>query len=262
MTDRAVRFELRDQVAHVSFVQPQRGNPFDLRFCSELCEVAIECDENPDVRAVLIRAEGKYFSVGADLKWLGSDREQLSRRLKAATADLHMAIARLSRCDAPVVLAAHGLVTGGAVALTAMADFAIATRSARFYAAYNGIGFVSDGGGSYFLPRRVGTRKAAEFIMLNQMWSADEAATHGLVSRVVEDDSLEREALALAQKIAAGPTRTFGEMKRLLLSTHDQPLDTQLELEARAIARCARTQDSWDAIQAVLAKHAPTFSGR
>lgn len=262
MTDRAVSFEVRAGVGHLTLSQPKRGNPFDQRFCSELCEVAIECDENPDVRAVLIRAEGKYFSVGADLKWLGADREQLSRRLKAATAALHMAIARLSRCDAPVVLAAHGLVTGGAVALTAMADFAVAARSARFYAAYNAIGFVSDGGGSYFLPRRVGTRRAAEFLLLNQNWSAEEALGHSLVSRVVEDAALEAESLALAAQLAAGPTRTYGEMKRLLLSTHDQPLDTQLELEARAIARCARTEDSWGAIQAVLDKRKPEFRGR
>jgi len=262
MDDRAVQLELRDGVAHVTFVQPQRGNPFDQRFCSELCEVAIECDENPDIRAVLIRARGKYFSVGADLKWLGSDREQISRRLKAATASLHMAIARLSRCDAPVVLAAHGLVTGGAVALAALADFAIAGRSASFYAAYNGIGFVSDGGGSYFLPRRVGARRAAEFVMLNQTWGAAQAETYGLVSRVVEDEALERESLALAETIAAGPTRAFGETRRLLLSSYDQPLDTQLELEARAIARCAKTQDSWGAIQAVLARQKPQFSGR
>lgn len=262
MTDRAVTFELRDGIGRVTLTQPQRGNPFDQRFCSELCEVAIECDENSGVRAVLIRAEGKYFSVGADLKWLGADREQLPRRLKTATAALHMAIARLARCDAPVVLAARSLVTGGAVALTAMADFAIAARAAKFYAAYNGIGFASDGGGSYFLPRRVGTRRAAEFLMLNQTWSAEEAATHGLVSRVVDDEALEAEALALATQIAAGPTITFGEMKRLLLSTHDQPLDTQLELEARAISRCSKTQDSWDAIQSVMARRKPEFRGR
>ncbi len=262
MSERAVSFELVDGVGQVTLTQPQRGNPFDIAFCAELCEVAIECDENPQVRAVLIRAQGKYFSVGADLKWLGADRDQLSRRLKAATADLHMAIARLSRCDAPVVLAAHGLVTGGAVALTAMADFAIASPAARFYAAYNAIGFVSDGGGSYFLPRRVGSRRAAEFVMLNQTWSAQQAADAGLVSRLVENDALEREALALAQQLAAGPTRTFGETRRLLLSTFDQPLDTQLELEARAIARCAKTEDSWNAITAVLAKQKPSFEGR
>lgn len=262
MTERAIKFELRENVAHVTFVQPHRGNPFDATFCAQLCEVAIECDENSSVRAVLIRGEGKYFSVGADLKWLGSDRDQLPRRLKAATADLHMGIARLARCDAPIVLAAHGLVTGGAVALAALADFTLAVPAAKFYAAYNGIGFVSDGGGSYFLPRRVGLRKAAEFVMLNQTWSAQEAAQYGLVSRIVAEQELEPEALTLARTLASGPTRTFGEMRRLLLSTYDQPLETQLEFEARAIARCAKTQDSWDAIQAVMSKQKPRFSGR
>lgn len=262
MSNQAIRFELRDGVARLTLSQPARGNPFDLAFCAELCTHAIECDENPDVRAVLISAEGKYFSVGADLKWLGADREQLPRKLKAATADLHMAITRLSRCDAPVVLAAHGLVTGGATALTAMADFAIATRSARFYAAYSGIGFVSDGGGSAFLPRRVGSRRAAEFVMLNQTWTADEAARHGLVSKVVDDTALMAEAEAVAAQLAAGPTKTYGELRQLLLATFDTSLDTQLEMEARAISRCARTDDSWNAIQSVLAKQKPVFSGR
>lgn len=261
MTDPAVRFELREQVAHLTFTQPARGNPFDARFCSELRAAAIECDENPEVRAVLIRAQGKYFSVGADLKWLGSERELLARRLKTATADLHMAVARLARCDAPIVLAAQGLVTGGATALAALADFTLATPQVKFYAAYNGIGFVSDGGGSYFLPRRVGSRRAAEFTLLNQTWSAEQAERYGLITRILDPAVLDAEAMQLATQLASGPTRTFGEMRRLLLSTYDQPLDTQLELEARAIARCAKTQDSWDAIQAVLAKQPTRFTG-
>jgi 2-(1,2-epoxy-1,2-dihydrophenyl)acetyl-CoA isomerase len=262
MSERAVTFELREEIAHVTLTQPERGNPFDDRFCAQMCEVAIDCDETPGVRAVLIRAQGRYFSVGADLKWLGADNAQLPRRLKAATADLHMAISRFARCDAPVVLAAHGLVTGGAVALTAMADFAVAAKSARFYAAYNAIGFVSDGGGSFFLPRRVGSRRAAEFFMLNQTWDAGTAERHGLVSRVVADDGLEAESLALARQLAAGPTRTYGEMKRLLIATPDQSLETQLELEARAIALCAKTADCQQAIAAVMAKQKPEFQGR
>lgn len=91
-----------------------------------------------------------------------------------------------------------------------MADFALAGASAKFYAAYNRIGFVADGGDSYFLPRRVGSRRACEFLMLNQTWDAEEAARHGLVTRVATD----------------------------------QPLETQMEFEAQAIARCARTDDS------------------
>lgn len=262
MSTKAVDIQIKNQIAHVTFTRGERGNPMDDRFCKELCDVSIECDENPDVRAVLITAQGKYFSVGADVKWLARSRERISRELKGATADLHMAVARLARANAPVVVAVHALATGGSVALTAMADFALATPTARFYAAYLGIGFVADGSGTYFIPRRVGTRKAAEFLLRNEMWTAEKAERNGLINRIVPADRLEAEALALATELAAGPTLAFGEMRRLLLSTSDQPLDTQMELEARAIARVARTDDSWDALQAVLAKKKPVFAGR
>lgn len=261
MQARALRLELIENIARITLTQGERGNPFDQNFCAELCDAAVECDENPEIRAVLIEAEGKYFSVGADLKAFGADRDALPRWLKAATANLHMAIARFSRCDAPIVLAAHALVTGGAVALTAMADFALAAPNAKFYAAYAGIGFASDGGGSYFLPRRVGARKTSEFLLLNQTWTAEQAEQYGLINRIVASDDLAEEALLVAGTLAKGPTKTLGETRRLLLSTFDQPLDAQLELEARAIARCSRTDDSWNAIQAVLNKAKPVFKG-
>lgn len=257
----AITVTVADAVAEVVLSQPERGNPFDGDFCRELKDAANACSEDDRVRAILIRAEGKYFSVGADLKWLGADRAAMPGLLKTATSDLHMAIARFARCDAPVVVAVHALATGGSVALTAMADFAICSRSARFYAAYNRIGYVSDGSGSWFIPRRVGSRRAAEFLMLNEMWDAEKAVSTGLVSRLVDDDALLPEARALAATLASGPTRTFAEMKRLLLSTTDQPLETQMELEAQAIARCARTADSWNAIQALLQRQEPVFEG-
>jgi 2-(1,2-epoxy-1,2-dihydrophenyl)acetyl-CoA isomerase len=262
MYGQSITLEVVNNVGHVTLNQPERGNPFDDVFCSELCDIAIECDENPEIRAVLIRARGKYFSVGADLKWLGADRERLPYLLKSATSNLHMAVSRFARSDAPVVLAARSLVTGGSVALTAMADFAIAARSAKFYAAYNAIGFVADGSGTYFLPRRVGTRKAAEFLMLNQTWTADEALANGLVNSVVDDEQLDVEAIKLAEHLASGPTVTFGEMKRLLLSTFEQPLEAQIEQEARAIASCSKTEDSWNAIQAIMAKKPVAYRGR
>lgn len=258
----AVTLTVADGIAEIVLAEPERGNPFDDVFCRALKDAANACSEDDRVRAILIRAEGKYFSVGADLKWLGRDRAALPLLLKSATSDLHMAVARFARGDAPVVIAVHALAAGGSTALTAMADFAIAGRSASFYAAYNRIGFVSDGSGSYFLPRRVGSRKAAEFLMLNERWDAETALANGLVSRVVDDADLLSEARALARQLADGPTRTFAEMKRLLLSTWDQPLETQLEFEAQAIARSSRTDDSWNAIQALRARATPSFEGR
>lgn len=257
-----VQFEVRDGVAHVRLDRPKAGNPFDEGFCADLLEVAIECDERDDVRCVLLDASGRFFSVGADLRVLTADREDLPKFIKRATATLHVALSRLARMAPPLVVAVHGLAAGGAVALTAAADVAVVGRSARFYAAYSGIGFAPDAGTTYFLPRRVGSRRAAEFLLLNETWDAQRATDVGLVSWVVDDDQLAQEAGGVAARLAAGPTRAFGETKTLLLSTWEQPLEAQLEREARALARAARTEDAWNALNQVLAKQTPTFRGR
>lgn len=261
MTATAFDFEIVENVARVTLAQPERGNPIDLAFAVELSRIAIECDENPSVRSVMLDAKGKYFSVGADLKTMVGGRDELPRFVKNATASLHAALSRLARMDAPVVVAVHGLAVGGAVALTAAADFALAGRSAAFYAAYMGIGLIPDAGGTTFLPERVGKRRAASFYMRNQTWTAEEALRYGLLTEVVEDAELDRAARGLALELAQGPTRAYGALKNLLLSASTQPAEAQLEAEARAMAACARTDDCWNAVQAVLDKRTPTFTG-
>lgn len=258
----AYSVESADGIGRITLDQPARGNPFDLAFCTQLSEIATEFDEDPSIRCVLIDAQGGLFSVGGDLKSLAGGRDELPRFIKNATAGLHMGLSRLSRMRAPVVVAVHGLAVGGAVSLCAAADFVVAARSASFYAGYTGIGLVPDAGGSTFLPRRVGTRRATSFLMRNQRWSAEEALGYGLVSDVVDDAALTDSAWDLARELAAGPTVAFGEIKNLLHSTFEQPIEAQMELEARAMARVTRSEDAWGAINAVLAKQKPEFHGR
>jgi 2-(1,2-epoxy-1,2-dihydrophenyl)acetyl-CoA isomerase len=171
-----------------------------------------------------------------------------------------MAVSRLARCNAPIIATAHALAAGGALGLLAGVDFVLAAPEAVFYAAFTGIGISCDTGTSYFLPRRVGPRKAASFLLLNQTWSAEEAMAAGLVTQIVPRDDLDAEGLKLARKLAAGPTKAYGEIKNLLLSSFEQSLEGQLELEARAIARCAATEDAWHALNAVKAKQKVTFN--
>jgi 2-(1,2-epoxy-1,2-dihydrophenyl)acetyl-CoA isomerase len=109
--------------------------------------------------------------------------DDLARFVKNATSNLHMGISRFARMSAPVVVAVHGMAAGGAVALIAGADFALASDEAKFNAAFAGI--VSDSGGSYFLPRRMGSRRATQFLMLNEKLTAEEVARTGLINRVV-----------------------------------------------------------------------------
>ncbi len=262
MTYSAFEFEVTDGIAHITLNQPTRGNPFDGAFCAEFKTLAIACDV-PTVRAVLMDARGKNFSVGGDIKTFTRDRADLPRFLKSAAADLHTGLLHLAQMDAPLVIALHSLVTGGAVALTAAADFAIATADARFYAAYTGIGFSGDAGSTFFYPRRLGSRRAAEFLLRNQMWSAPQARDYGLINEIVDNEITLREtSLALARELANGPTRAFGEMKRLLLSSNEHSFAEHLHAEALAIARCGGTDDSWQALNAVLEKRKPQFTGR
>lgn len=262
MSYESFRLHIDEGIAHVTFDQPERGNPLDLRFSAELSRIATECDETPGVRCVLIDAAGKYFGVGADLKTMNRDPDQLPVFIKNATVGLHSALSRFARMDAPVVVSVHALTVGGFVALCAAADFCVAARSARFYSAYAGIGLVCDGGGSAFIPRRVGTRRAAEFLLRNQTWSAEQALDAGLISHLVDDEALHEASWSLARELAAGPTRAFGEIKNLLLSTWEQPIEAQMELEARAMARATRTEDGWNGVCEMAARRKPRFIGR
>jgi 2-(1,2-epoxy-1,2-dihydrophenyl)acetyl-CoA isomerase len=262
MTYSAFELEVVDGVGHVTLNQPDRGNPIDLTFTHEFNEIATELDEDPRVRSVLIDARGRYFSVGADLKSMVSgSAEDLPNFVKRGTSGAHMALSRLARMRAPVVVSVHALAVGGSVALCATADFCVAARTATFYAGYTGIGLVPDMGGSYYLPRRVGTRRATEFLMRNRTWTADQAAEYGLINDAFDDSELAAESWALARELAAGPTSAFGEIKNLLQSTYEQPVEAQMEYEARAMVRVTRGDDVWKAMNAVLAKQKPTFTG-
>jgi len=261
MQFQSLRFTRDGAVARLTLDQPRRGNPIDQGLADELCDAASRCDADPAVRCVLIDSEGPYFGVGADLKSLAADRNGLPLFTKSATASVHAALSRFARMNAPVVVAVHALAVGGFVALCAAADFCLAARSAHFYAAYTGIGLVPDAGGTTFIPRRVGVRTAAEFFMCNQTWTAQTALERGLVNRIVDDDQLVAEALTLARELAAGPALAFGEIKNLLLSCLQQPIEAQMEPEAHAIARVARSDDAWRAIVDVAGRRKPTFEG-
>jgi 2-(1,2-epoxy-1,2-dihydrophenyl)acetyl-CoA isomerase len=257
----AFDFKIEDNIAFITLKQGARGNPFDMTFCEEFNRIAIECDDsNKEVRAVLIDAEGPFFSVGGDLKTLATgEREGVARFVKDATSVMHMGVSRFARMDAPLIVQADALMAGGAVAIAAACDFLLVGPKAKFYGAFTGIGFSCDCGSSYFLPRRVGTRKAFSFFVKNETWTAEQALENGLVSEIHPSEELADKALALAKQLASGPTFTFGKMKHLILESYSNTLETHMELESRSLAECARTEDTWEAVLAVANKKKPEF---
>jgi 2-(1,2-epoxy-1,2-dihydrophenyl)acetyl-CoA isomerase len=255
-------FDVRDNVAHITLNRPEAANSINEEMGKDLMHAALRCDEDPEIRAVLISGAGKIFSGGGDLKAFSAKGNQLPYHVKEVTTYLHAAMSRLTRMDAPVVAAVHGAVAGAGMSIAIACDIVVAAETTRFMVAYTRAGLVPDGSSTYFLPRIIGLKRALELTLTNRMFSAQEALQWGLVTRVVPDNELLAQASAIAVQLAAGPTRAYGISKRLLHSGWTETLETQMENESQAIANSARTADAREGITSFLEKRPPKFKGQ
>jgi 2-(1,2-epoxy-1,2-dihydrophenyl)acetyl-CoA isomerase len=257
--EKPVLFEVRDNVAYVTLNRPQAGNSLDLEMAKELMAVALRCESDKSVRAVLLRGAGNNFCLGGNVKIFHAQVE-LESYLREITSYLHLAVSRFARLDAPVIAAVQGAAAGGGFSLAILCDLVLAADSATFLMAYTKIGMAPDGGSTYFLPRLVGFKRAMELTLTNRVLSAREACEWGLVTEVVAAEKLAARAEELARSLAQGPTGAFGAAKRLLHSGWNQSLETQMELESKAIAETGGTADGKEGIRAFVEKRKAKFN--
>ena len=262
MTYNTLIFETESGVGIIRLNRPEDGNAIIPEMARELLDVATRCDQDQNVRAVVLTGNGKMFCVGGDLKAFAAQAKGTSRYIIEITHAFHAAISRFNWMDAPVVGAINGTAAGGGFSLSLTTDIAIAAESAKFTMAYTKAGLVPDGSSSYFLARIVGLRRAKEMALLNPILSAKQAMEWGLVNRVVADNQVLSTALEIAHKLAKGPTRSFGETKRLILTGATESLESQMERESRMIAVIAGSADGREGIDAFVTKRAPEFQGK
>jgi 2-(1,2-epoxy-1,2-dihydrophenyl)acetyl-CoA isomerase len=258
MTGKTVLLEVRDHVARITLNRPQAGNALDLEMARQLAAAALECEQDANVRAVLLEGAGNNFCLGGDVKTFNA-QTGLERYLREITSHLHLAVSRLARLDAPVIAAVQGAAAGGGFSLAISCDLVVAAETATFLMAYSKIGMAPDGGSTYFLPRLVGMKRAMELTLTNRVLSAREACDWGLVTEVASAAKLMERARELAQSLASGPIHAFGSAKRLLHSGWNQSLETQMELESRAIAEAGSTADGKEGIRAFVEKRKANF---
>jgi 2-(1,2-epoxy-1,2-dihydrophenyl)acetyl-CoA isomerase len=255
----AVDLAVDGGVARLTLNRPEVGNALDGELARALADRAAELEARDDVGAVLLGAIGKAFCVGGDLRWMRAAGDRAETAVRALATDFHRALESLARLDAPVVVAVNGVAAGGGMSLAIAGDVVIAAASARFTMAYTAAGLSPDGGSTWTLPRVVGVRRAAELMLFNERLDARRALELGLVNRVVADDELDATASELAAQLAAGPTRAYGEVKRLLRVSMTTTLADQLVEEATTIGRMAGSPDGREGIAAFLDKRAPRF---
>ena len=248
-------------IATLSFNRPGVMNAMDAEMMTEFRAAAELVERDPAVRAVVLKGEGKAFIAGGDVALFARRLAELPDIIVRWGREMHFAIQALRRMDKPVLASVHGAAAGAGFSILCAADLAIAADSARFSLAYANIGASPDGGSTFFLPRLVGYKKAMELILLPDLFDAKTAQQHGLVNWVVPEAQLAEETLRIAQRLAHGPTRAYGEAKRLVNGSIARSMETQMEEELFAFARCARTHDLAEGVPSFVEKRKPVFSG-
>lgn len=258
-----LEFDVANGLATIRLNRPGAHNAIDATMAEELCSVAQRCANDGAIRAVLLLGNGRSFTVGGDLAFLSQTREgELPGLLRAMTGPYHEALRTFSRLDVPIVAAVHGATAGGGLGLMYCADIVVAADNTKIALGFGALGLSMDGSNSWFLPRLVGLRRAAELYLEERVLNAAEALEWGLVNRVVPLAELPIHAQACAQRLAKGPTRAYGEVRRLYRESLNATLSEQLGAETEALSRTAATTDATGAIASFVAKRKPVFHGR
>ena len=249
-------------VLTITLNRPEKLNALNPQM-HQLLRAALErATDEPAIRAVLLTGAGRGFCTGQDL----AERDVTG----AAPIDLSVSLGshynplvrRLRALPKPIICAVNGVAAGAGANIALACDLVIAARSASFIQAFSKIGLMPDAGGSYFLPRLIGTARAMGLALLAEKLDAEQAVQWGLIWKVVDDDQLASEAAALAHRLASGPTRGYGLLKKAMYASSGNSLDAQLDLERDLQREAGYSEDYREGVTAFKEKREPRFKGK
>ncbi|CAN5685553.1 enoyl-CoA hydratase-related protein [soil metagenome] len=259
MTFETLEFEQTGPVVTITLNRPEAANGMNDTLTRELAEAAQAAD-NPAVKVVVLTGAGRFFCAGGDLKAMAASPLGPGPFVKGIADDLHRAISIFARMDAVVITAVNGVAAGAGFSLAVSGDLVLASDKASFTMAYTRAGLSPDGSASYYLPRLIGVRRTQELMLTNRTLSAAEALEWGLINEVVAADALSRRVTELTGQIASGAKNSGAAVKKLVLASFGNDLETQMALEATLIAENADGVDGKEGIDAFLNKRAPKFA--
>ena len=250
-------------VETITLNRPEKLNALNPEMHQRLREALERAADEAEIRAVLLTGAGRGFCTGQDL----AERDVSPG---AAPIDLSVSLGshynplvrRLRALPKPIVCAVNGVAAGAGANIALACDIVLAARSASFVQAFSRLGLVPDAGGSYFLPRLVGTARAMGLALLAEKISAEQAEQWGLIWKALDDDQLAAQAAALAARLASGPTKGYGLLKKALYASAGNSLDAQLDLERDLQREAGFSEDYREGVSAFKEKRPPRFKGR
>ena len=264
MAFETVLYSLDNSVATIQMNRPDALNALSLQLGKDLA-AAVRQAIADNVRAVVLTGSGRAFCSGGDLremKAMGESEGNIEAFLDAPLKALHEVIRLIRETPIPFIAAVNGVCAGAGTNFALACDLVLAAEDASFNEAFVRIGLSPDCGGTFFLPRAVGEKLAAEMLMTGMTVSAQRAAEIGMINRVVPAAELVNEAAKLAATLAAGPTGSIGRIKRMLNATFSNDLNAQLSLEADCQIESGRSSDFQEGVTAFFEKRPPKFSGK
>lgn len=263
MTFETVVYETNGSVATVQMNRPDFLNALSLQLSKDL-KAAIEKAIADDVRAVILTGSGRAFCSGGDLremKAMGEREGNIEAFLDSPLKALHDVILLIRETPIPFLAAVNGVCAGAGTNFALACDLVIAADDTSFNEAFVRIGLSPDCGGTFFLPRAVGEKRAAELFMTGGTIEAKRAEEIGMINRVVPAAELLQEAQKLAAQLASGPTGAYGRIKRMLNASFSNDLRSQLALEAECQLESGRSSDFKEGVSAFFEKRSPVFKG-
>ncbi len=244
--------------------RPEALNALSLQLSKDL-RAAIEKAIEDSARAVILTGTGRAFCAGGDLREMQTMWQKEGRIeafLEEPLEALHKVILMIRETPIPFLAAVNGVCAGAGTNFALACDLIYAAEEATFNEAFVRIGLSPDCGGSFFLPRAVGSKLAAEMFMTGESLSAERAKEIGLINRVTPLEMLEQESLVMAAKLANAPTGSIGRIKIMLNATFSNDLQTQLKMEHEMQIESGKSDDFREGVTAFFEKRPPAFSGK
>ncbi|MCC7365227.1 MAG: enoyl-CoA hydratase/isomerase family protein [Dehalococcoidia bacterium] len=259
-----IKYELDEHILTITLNRPEVMNALSREMYAELEQAFIDAHRDPEVRVVILTAEGRAFCSGDDVKqiMLGEKRDESTARLRDVRPRPTPAAQAILECDKPVIAAVNGPAVGWGMDMTLFADIRIASERAKFGELFIKRGLVTDLGGLWRLPSVVGLSKAAELLFTGDVIEAPEAERIGLVSKVVPHDELLPAAREIAAKIAANPPIAMRYMKEGLRKSRNADMQEMAAYVGSALAYLFTTEDHREGALSFVERRPPVFKGR